>query len=142
MSSSARPRALAIYAKLLRLSSRLPAAEAGPARARIRAAFRAGARETAPAAVHALLADASASLGYLKIVTPRRAGDDADAAGAGAGGGVAQGRFVVTAAGDLVPAPAEGGGARAPVAGAPVLAAADVRRHKQLMQRFHFAGRR
>ena len=138
--SSARPRALAIYAKLLRLSSRLPAAEAGPARARIRAAFRAGARETAPAAVHALLADASASLGYLKIVTPRRAGADA-AAGAG-GGGVAQGRFVVTAAGDLVPAPAAGGGARAPVAGAPVLAAADVRRHNQLMQRFHFAGRR
>lgn len=130
-------RALYLYRRLLRFAGRLPAEERPAAVSRIRAAFRAGAVETSPEAVRTLLADANSSLGYLRIVTPRRPGDDVDNESTSAGSNSR--RYIVSSSGELVPAPGENG-ARPPVAGAPVLAATDLRRHAENMKRFHFSG--
>lgn len=135
---------LQLYRRLLRLASRLPAGDSAPALARLRSAFRAGAGESSPAAIRALLADANARLGYLRIVTPRMAGED-EAGVRGARSADAARRFVVSAAGELVPldGAARGGGlAAAPHAGGRTIDEADVRRHRASLERFHFGGRR
>ncbi len=134
-------RVLGVYRKLLRLAGRLPAAERAPAVAQIRTAFRSSSSESAPARVAELLAEANKRVNYLRVVTPRQAGDDqlfAAAAAEGAGR-----RYVVNAAGELVPADGPGGvGYRATAAGVHSLGSSDIRRHQALNRRFHFMDRK
>jgi len=135
-------RPLHLYRRLLRLAARLPAAESSSALARVRAAFRAGAGETSPEAVRALLSDANARLGYLRIVTPRaRDGEDEEAGSSSRSGSGAQ-RYVISAAGELVPVDGGGGGGFSTHAGGRSLDDADVRRHRANIDRFHFGARR
>ena len=139
-------RPLHLYRRLLRLAARLPAAESSSALARVRAAFRAGAGETSPEAVRALLSDANARLGYLRIVTPRARDGEDEVAGAGASSGSGSRRYVVSAAGELVPVDGGGGGGGgggfSTYAGGRSLDEADVRRHRANIDRFHFGARR
>ena len=139
---------LSTYKQLLLLSRRLPAEECARAAAAIRGGFRAGAGERGAPAAAALLADARSRLAFLRMRTPRHAGDGAAAVG-GVGGesGVVRGggRFVVRggvvseveAGADL------GARGRAAVNGFVEgnLDADAVRKHEASMRRFRFMDR-
>lgn len=127
------------YAQLLRLASRLPAADAADARVRIRASYRAAAG-AAPDRLPGLLEQAERRAAYLRMVTPRVHGGAAPRAAAGARGG--RTRYVVTAGGDLVEAEeGPGGAAGRPTVKGAGLDPADVKRHAANLQRFRFGGR-
>jgi hypothetical protein len=147
---SHRSTVLATYRRLLELSRRLPdAEEAARAAAAIRGGFRAGAGERDPATASALLSDARSRLGFLRMRTPRRAGDgDGSGGGSRAGGGEGVrggGRFVVRdGLVQEVEAGAESGArGRAAVNGFVEgnLDADAVRRHEASLRRFRFMDR-
>lgn len=153
---SHRSTVLATYRRLLELSRRLPdAEEAARAAAAIRGGFRAGAGERDPATASALLSDARSRLGFLRMRTPRRAGDGDGSGGGSRAGGAAPsgggegvrggGRFVVRdGLVQEVEAGAESGArGRAAVNGFVEgnLDADAVRRHEASLRRFRFMDR-
>ncbi len=138
-------RVLSLYRRLLRHAGRLPAAERAPAVQQIRDSFRAGKAETSPERVAEMVADAQKRLGYLRIVTPRLAGDDEGVAAANAKNAGRQ-RYVVGQGGDLVPVDEAGGGGGgsgrgATSAGVHSLDPQDVKRHHANLRRFQFKNR-
>ena len=160
--------ALSLFRRMLRLAGRLPAADRAPTVTKIRAAFRENRSETSaercvtrrraqplastvptahvaplatPRSVRELLEVAQQKLGYLRVVTPRRADDDELL---GVGGArryvVHDGRVVEVDAG----AGAAGDDRGRPAVknwGAGNMDPDSVRRHEGLMRRFRFEDR-
>jgi hypothetical protein len=164
MAAAHRSAVLSTYKRLLELSRRLDVEEGARAAAAVRGGFRVGAGERDPAAAAALLADARSRLAFLRMRTPRRAGDGEAvrgySGGGGGGGGGGSGAAAAGAAGAAVR-----GGGRFVVRGGVVTeveAGADVgvrgraavngyvegnldpdavRRHEASMRRFRFMDR-
>lgn len=66
---------LHLYRQMLRYANRMPPEQRAKNQAMIRAGFREGRREGSDERVRELIEKAQSSLGYLKIVTPRRVSD-------------------------------------------------------------------
>lgn len=130
-------RVRAMYRRMLELVSRLNDADArARSAAQVRAAFRASSAERDPAAIEDLLRTAREKLTYLRMITPRRAGDVG-----GEGGG---GRFAVyagevrsvTSADERVGT----NGLHSSFAVGAGVDANDLRRHQASLERFRFGG--
>jgi hypothetical protein len=135
-------RVRAMYRRMLELVSRLHDADArARGVAQVRAAFRASSAERDPAAIDSLLQTAREKLTYLRMITPRRAGDD----GGGGDGGGGSGRFAVYAGEvrSVGAAEDERVGTNGLHSSFAVGAAVDsnaLRRHQASLERFRFGG--
>lgn len=135
-------RVTSVYRRLLRHARRLPAADKVQALRQIKDGFRAGRGETSPDKIAELLADAHKRLGYLRIVTPKLAGDDDESFEAKAKSSGKM-RYVIGQGGDLLPVEDAAGatGRGATSAGVHSLDPQDVKRHMSNLRRFHFQDR-
>lgn len=135
-------RVTSVYRRLLRHARRLPAADKAQALQQIKGAFRAGRGETSPDKIAEMLSDAHKRLGYLRIVTPKLAGDEGGIFEANAKSSGKQ-RYIVGQGGDLLPVDDVAGaaGRGATNAGVHSLDSQDVKRHVSNLRRFHFQDR-
>jgi hypothetical protein len=67
--------AISAYRNLVKLANLMPSKKRSQTLKEIRYSFRANASETDPARIREMLEKAQSSLGFLKIVTPKRPGD-------------------------------------------------------------------
>ncbi len=139
-------RIVAMYRRFLTLSRRLtPAAERVRVTAQIRAAFRASASETDPAVITSLMEKARGQLSYLRIIAPRRAGDEDSGDAAAAGGSGGRATFAIRD-GSVVDASLlregfiDGKVGHSSYASGAAFDASAMRRHQASLDRFRFKG--